>query len=240
MVMFELNGIKLPTLMIGTSPFMGAGQFGVKGIEWRYKFLNNPNLMSELMTRAYECGALGVEMVDVGKIFEAIKLVRKKISSYTVIASTHWSNLNIQKLVDVCKSKVIFLHGSISDKRELETINNFFDQIKEYKNVIPGIATHEPVRTIQFIQENKINCDIFLIPFNKAGFLMDDKRKLEEIVDNNSASFIAMKPLAAGRLHPDEAFEYITEHNISGAAIGLVSIKEIEETIPIAINYFKT
>ena len=235
MYYFELNGIKLPRVSIGTSPFIGAGQFGARGLAWRLKFLNNPELMAYLMEKAYNLGAKGVEIVPVGKIIDAINIMKSNYPDYIVLASTHWSEINIQELAEVYKSKVIFLHGNLSDKRNKTMIKNIFNEISSY-SVIPGIATHEPVSTLQFIINNNINCDIFLIPFNKAGFLMQNKNKLEDIVDNSNKKFIAMKPLAAGQLSPQEAFEYISQHNISGVAVGLVYEEEINETVPIAIE----
>ncbi|MHA1230924.1 MAG: hypothetical protein ACTSRP_16390 [Candidatus Helarchaeota archaeon] len=234
---FKFNNIELPFVMIGTSPFMGAGQFGFRGLEWRAKFMNNANLMSELMIYAYELGAVGIEMLDIGKVADAIDIVCKKYSDYIVLASTHWSNLNIKNLAVRYKSKVIFLHGNISDRRNKDMILSIFEEIRSY-NVIPGIATHEPIKTIKFAQDNNLGCEIFLIPFNKIGYMMSIQKKLEDLVDKSEETFIAMKPLAAGRIKPQEAFEYLIKHNISGAAVGLVSKEEIQETVPIAVKLF--
>lgn len=237
MKIFKLNGKKLPRISIGTSPFIGAGQFGFKGYQWRSEFLHNPELMSKLMIKSYEYGAIGVEMVPVGKIPNAIKLVKEKYPDYIVISSTHWSDINIKQLAIEYSSTVIFLHGNISDCRNKNQIESLFKEIRSY-DVIPGIATHEPYETIKFIQNTDLNCEIFLAPFNKIGYLMGNQSKLEKLIDNSSETFIAMKSLAAGKIPPHEAFEYLGKHNIAGITVGLVSIEEIMETVPIALKIF--
>ena len=47
-----------------------------------------------------------------------------------------------------------------------------------------------------------------------------------------------MKSLAAGRINPEEAFQYISEHNISALAIGMVTKEEISESVPAALKIF--
>lgn len=40
----------LPHLMLGTSPFIGAGQFGSRSSEYRKRFFDNPDNMTELLS----------------------------------------------------------------------------------------------------------------------------------------------------------------------------------------------
>ena len=45
----ELEDQQIPKISIGTSPFMGAGQFGQLGLIWRTEFLHNAEKMARLM-----------------------------------------------------------------------------------------------------------------------------------------------------------------------------------------------
>ena len=66
---------------------------------------------------------------------------------------------------------------------------------------------------------------------------MEKPKELEKIVDNTQDySFVAMKTLAAGKLKPNRAFEYISKHNISAVTIGMVNIEEAKESTKIALN----
>jgi hypothetical protein len=67
--------------------------------------------------------------------------------------------------------------------------------------------------------------------------MMGNVEELESIVDNKDGYwFVGMKTLAAGRLSPSEAFEYISKHNICSVTIGMVSTEEAEITTKIALN----
>ena len=104
------------------------------------------------------------------------------------------------------------------------------------ETIIPGIAAHIPVSTIEFALENA-NVKVFLIPFNRRGFMMGYRKKLEELVDNNKdCSFVGMKTLAAGNLDPQKAYEYISKHNICAVTIGMVTEEEAEVSTKIALK----
>ena len=57
MLFTSIEGREIPLVSIGTSPFFGAGQFGIKALSWREKFLNNPEEMAKLMMAAYDAGS---------------------------------------------------------------------------------------------------------------------------------------------------------------------------------------
>jgi hypothetical protein len=48
---------------------------------------------------------------------------------------------------------------------------------------------------------------------------------------------IGMKTLAAGKIHPKNAFEYVSD-KVDGVAVGIASSKEMEETLKLAEKYF--
>ena len=48
--------------------------------------------------------------------------------------------------------------------------------------------------------------------------------------------FIGMKSLDTGRLEPQKAFEYISQHNICAVAIGMVEVEEALATTKIALG----
>ena len=77
----------------------------------------------------------------------------------------------------------------------------------------------------------------FLIPFNAHGMFMGDQKKLEKIVDSHkNHHFIGMKTLAAGKLNPKQAYDYISKHNICCTTIGMVSVDEARESTEIALK----
>ncbi|TFG05209.1 MAG: hypothetical protein EU536_02560 [Promethearchaeota archaeon] len=236
----ELESKQIPRITIGTSPFMGAGQFGVIGSVWRAEFFQNAEKMAQLMIHACNQGAKGVEVIPAGAMLDAAVLAKKRCPDFAIIGSTLWEHIgnyfHIDDLVKV-DSRIIFLHGSISDNRELTLIKPLLKKIR-LAGKIPGIATHYPAVTIPFIHQNKLDCPAILLPFNLRGAFMGDQRAVEELVDSLDYCFVAMKSLAAGQIPPTKAFPYLGEHNISAVTVGMVSEEEITQTVSEAKKVF--
>lgn len=227
--------MKLPLISSGTSPFIGAGQFGFNAFDWRRKFLNNPDAIIEILETGYQYGARGVEAIPLGKIMEACCIMSEIHNDYIITGSTYpEKNSGIEALIKA-EAKIIFVHGMIADKKGRE-LSNLLDDIVS-QGIIPGIATHEPISTINYVIDKKLNVKVFLIPFNASGAFMGDLRGLEQIVDNTSNYyFIGMKTLAAGNLEPAEAFDYIAKHNICAVTIGMVTKDEAKISTQIALQ----
>ena len=231
----KINDIDIPLVSTGTSPFIGANQFGFKAFEWRRKFLNNPKAMLEILEASYAKGARGIEVLPSGKILEAAQIMCEIHSDYIITGSTHPGlDPRIDMLIEK-GAKLIFVHGMISDEQGTDLLR-ILDEISDY-GIIPGIATHNPIQTIRYCLENSLNVRVFLIPFNANGFLMGNAKELEKIVDNNkNFYFIGMKTLAAGGIKPDIAFQYISKHNICAVTIGMVTKQQAEESTEIAVR----
>ena len=222
---------------MGTSPFIGAGQFGFKAFEWRRKFLDNPKAMFEILNASYAKGARGIEIIPSGKILEAAQMMSEIHSDYIITGSTYpGEKSGIEELVRV-GAKLIFVHGIVSDRRGGKLLR-LLDDISGY-GIIPGIATHDPIPTVKYCIENSLNVRVFLIPFNANGMLMGDIKKLEIIVDKTkNFHFIGMKTLAAGEIEPEVAYQYIANHNICAVTIGMVNKQQAVESTKIALKAF--
>ncbi|MFX1311288.1 MAG: hypothetical protein ACFFHD_01575 [Promethearchaeota archaeon] len=170
-----------------------------------------------------------------GKIIEASQIMSEVHNDYIVTGSTYpGKNSGIDLLIEA-EAKIIFVHGMIADNKGKELLKHL-DEIAS-NGIIPGIATHEPIPTINYAINNLLNVKAFLIPFNAIGAFMGDAKRLEQIIDStNKYYFIGMKTLAAGKLDPIEAFEYLSIHNISAVAIGMVTIEEAKISTQIALE----
>jgi len=197
--------------------------------------MTNADAMLEIMEACYEAGGRGIEAVPGGAVCKAIKIMKETHNDYVVTGSTlPGPNPNIEDLIDV-EAKIIFVHGANSDRKN-ETLLKLLDDISS-RGVIPGVATHNPLSTINYIFENAPGVKAFLIPFNANGFMMWDQNALEELVDTHKDHFfMGMKTLDTGRLEPEKAFEYISNHNICAVAIGMVEVEEAKSSTKIALN----
>ncbi len=221
--------------MTGTSPFIGAGQFGSNATVWRRKFLNHTDAMLEILEACYKAGGRGIEAIPAGKICEVAKIMKETYNDYVITGSTFpGTDPLIEDLIDI-GVRLIFVHGMVADNKNSKLIN-LLDEISS-RGVIPGIAAHNPISTLTYAFENSLNVKAFLIPFNTNGMFMDDQKKLEALINQNkNYSFLGMKTLAAGKIEPQKAFEYISKHNICSVAIGMVSVEQAKISTKIALN----
>jgi hypothetical protein len=226
--------------MIGTSPFIGAGQFGLRAPIYRQKFLYHTEKMLEILEASYNAGGRGIEVcvegcIAPGKICEAARIMKETHDDYVITGSTYpGSDPLIEDLIDI-EAKIIFVHASISDRMG-KSLKKLLDDISS-RGIIAGIAVHNPISTLTFAFEKLKNANIFLVPFNADGFIMGNQKKLETLIDNKKDSFfIGMKTLAAGNLNPSKAFDYISKHNICSVTIGMVTIQEAEQSTKCALE----
>ncbi|MFW9937366.1 MAG: hypothetical protein ACFFD5_06930 [Candidatus Thorarchaeota archaeon] len=231
----KIDGKNIPLVTTGTSPFMGASQFGKNARIYRKKFLNNKDAVLEILEACYKAGGRGIELVPGGALNEAAKIMKETYDDFIITGSTFpGPDPKIDELVDL-EAKIIFVHGMVSDKRDDKLIKLIEDVSS--RDVIPGVAAHNPISTLEFTFENLPDVKTFLIPFNSKGIFMGDKGKLEKIVnDKKDYNFIGMKTLAAGKITPQEAYNYIAKHNICAVAIGMVTAEEAETSTKTALK----
>jgi len=220
--------------MTGTSPFLGAAQFGKNARIYRKKFMNNTEALLEILEACYEAGGRGIQMIPVGKVGEAAKIMVETHDDYIITGSTApGPNPMIEELAE-SGAKIIFAHGMVSDKKDDKLIK-MIDNIAS-RGIIPGIAAHNPVSTLNFALENT-KVKTFLIPFNESGLFMGDKKQLEELVDKRrDCYFVGMKTMSAGKSDVNEAYNYISKHNICAVTIGMVTSEEAKLSTEVALK----
>lgn len=59
--------------MMGTSPFIGAGQFGSKALEYRRLFFEQPENMTKLFVKSAELGVKAVQLVGYEPLVSALQ-----------------------------------------------------------------------------------------------------------------------------------------------------------------------
>ena len=225
-------------MSVGTSPFLGASQFGKNARVYRRKFLNHADAVLEILEASYEVGGRGIEIILAGKVTEAAKIMAETHDDFVITGSTFPGPDPLIKELAELGAKIIFAHGMVADKKD-DKLEKLIDEI-ESMGIIPGIAAHNPVSTLESAFENLPNVKAFLIPFNTRGYLMGNQKELEKIVDSHkNHHFMGMKTLAAGKLDPNKAYEYISKHNICCTTIGIVSVNEARESTKMALKSLK-
>jgi hypothetical protein len=229
----------LPRLLCGTSPFMGAGQFGPSGAAWYHQFFNHPERMAELISHFCEQGFPGVHIIAYPSIIEAARLTRQthplKVTA-SLLADGWLENLDE---VTALEPEVVYVHGAMTDEfldRRIEELRECLQAIRDL-GAFPGMATHDSYQTLRALQAegNPLRQESFglLLPINHVGWAMGGP--LEAVLEllekmDERHPVMGMKVLAAGRLDPSEALDFIFKQvKLPVATVGIVAKEQTEE-----------
>lgn len=220
----------LPRLMLGTSPFIGAGQFGPKSMEYKRTFYDNPKNMERLFVTASQSGINAVQLIAYGPLIEALHNVQKQVGKFYTAVTIVEDFLKDLEKVSVLEPDYIAPHAMFCDKFD-SRLPFWIDKIKE-TGAKPAASTHNPGLTIPRLEDSGI--EIFLAPLNPLGYMMKpDFESTLNAMKKTAKKIIAIKPLAAGKLEPEQTlFQFIFKYADS-MAVGMTSEWEMEEILAV-------
>lgn len=227
-----LNGIEVPRVMLGTSPFLGAGQFGPRARSYYRQFYLNPENITNLIVEAAEFDITWVQAIAREPIAKAIEEASRQTQTQIQIAAT----VGVEQLepelelIKNLNAKIILTHARITDKLDSE----FRDCINHISDVaIAGAVTHNPGIVIPKLSGYD-EVKIIMAPINLIGWFMNPSvNSTLDAIDRTDKIVIGKKTLAAGLLQPREALEYVAQY-VYGVAIGVTSTVELKESFGIA------
>jgi len=232
----EIEGRKIPRVLLGTSPFIAAGQFGVRSYQFYNKFVLNPKNIVPIISHTIRLGIPGVQLIAYDAVSKAVNEAQTETGIDLAIVGTIPSeepNEGLQRLKEL-EAEVILLHGEVTDTLNFVIIEKWIRKIRAV-GAIPGVAIHRTHPTLLRILEAKMDIPVVMLPVNKIGAFMQAKESTLATVEKAERFYIAKKPLAAGQLPPREGLEFVFSHKgISAVAIGVASIEEATETFNIA------
>ena len=227
-----IHSVKIPRLMLGTSPFLGAGQFGHRAMEYRKRFYENPENITELIAEAADFGIPYVQALGDERIAKAIDDAREQTGKdIQVVGSVGMYDFDQElEIMKSLNAKVILTHAFITDR-----LDGYFGKcIDEISNTtIAGAVTHNPGVTIpELASYDKVK--VVMAPINKMGkYMLPSARETLEAIESTDKIVLGKKTLAAGSLGPKDALEYVSNF-VYGVAIGITSSQELRETFGIA------
>jgi len=230
----EGNRLDLPKLMLGTSPFIGAGQFGSKSLDYRMRFFENPDNMTRLFVHSASIGVKAVQLVGYQPLVEALMKAEEIAGDFFVVVTIprgdFASNLD---LVSPLEPEFVSVHAQFCDENN-SRLNEWIDMIMDI-GAKPAASTHSPGSTIPLLDE--LGFEAYLAPVNTLGYGMEpDIESTLKALKQTKKAVIAIKPLAAGKISPEKSvFEYIYRYADS-IAVGITSEKEMEETYSAALE----
>jgi len=223
--------------MLGTSPLIGAGQFGSKALEYRRLFFEQPENMTKLFVKSAELGVKAVQLVGYEPLVLALQKAEEIAGDFfvavTIPRGDFTSNL---ALVSSLEPEFVSVHAVFCDRLDA-MLGEWIDMIREI-GAKPAASTHSPGTTIPLL--DSMGFEAYLAPLNPAGYGMEpDFESTLRAVENTRKLIIAIKPLAAGKLSPERSvFEFIFKYADS-VAVGVTSENEMAETYSAAEGLYK-
>ena len=238
---FQIGKAKIPRILLGTSPFIGAGQFGRRAAFYRDHFYENPKNIVKIIYKAVDLGITGVQALPFRPIFGALKAVERELKERLTIVGTIGPGDPLRDIRNFQEfnTAAMLLHGEITDKRDSRRISELLNKVHA-ANVLAGLVTHEPLFTLNWLLESEVDVDLLMLPFNRLGMFMDaDPLKVAEAIKRVSKPVIGKKILATGYLPPEDALTYVARFKcIDAVALGIASEQEAKETFAAAAKAF--
>jgi hypothetical protein len=118
----------------------------------------------------------------------------------------------------------------------LDLLNGFVEWIRGTYGYEVILGTHHAGTTIPTLEESQIGFQGYVTPINQLGVMMFPTQRLAlEAVKNASKPVIAIKPLAGGRIPPNEAFEYVYQiAEVDSCMVGVGSEEELDTDLKAA------
>jgi len=237
----QLGKARIPMVLLGTSPFIGAAQFGSRAYTYYARFYEKPRNIAKIMLKAVDLGVTGVQVLPYRPVFEALKIAERELKTELTVVGTIGPSdpLGDLKRFEEFNTVAMLLHGALTDQRKTRQISGLLNKIYAV-NRLAGLVTHKPFSTLKWLLAVKLDFDIVMLPFNKIGRFMDaEPRKVAELAKKLGKLIIGKKVLAAGQIDPKEALKFVVGMScLDAVALGVASETEAEETFRAAISAF--
>lgn len=236
----EVCGREIPRILLGTSPFIGASQFGHRSRLYQLDLYNHPENILKIIRKSYDLGVKGIQLIPYPPVVKALKWAQDEGCVINIVGTVRPDQEEEDiKLLSELGASSMLLHAVITDKYDWNFMERNLQLIAD-ERAVAGLVTHLPFRTTEKLLESPVLdlFQIFMFPVNQLGYLMDcdtygaEKRaEIREMTLKLNKTVIAKKIMAAGILKPDDAFNYLkTLDYVDMVALGIASEEEAQET----------
>ncbi len=242
--MFEgkinVKGKEIPRTLLGTSPFIGAAQFGHRSRLYQLDLYNKPENILKIIRKSYELGITGIQLVPYEPVVKALNWAVDEGYELDIVGTVRQDceNEDIEFLAELGASAML-IHGAITDELNYDFLAQKLEEIRQ-TGAAAGLVTHRPFNTTKNLLKSPILdlFDIYMVPVNKLGYLMDtdafmdkERAELRDLIKKLDKTIIAKKTMAVGILTPNDAFDFLkTLDYVDLMTVGIASEAEAEET----------
>lgn len=144
-------------------------------------------------------------------------------------------------IVELKHVKALFVElGSETDflvlTKRLDLLSELIDRLQGDLDYKVLLAIHHAGSTIPILDRSQMKFEGYVTPMNRLGVMMFPTKELAaEALKKARKPVIAIKPLAGGRIPPQEALEYVyNDLKAQTCMIGVASEAEVEEDLEAA------
>jgi hypothetical protein len=236
----KIKDKEIPRTLLGTSPFIGAAQFGHRARLYQLDLYNQPENITKIIKKSYELGVTGIQLVPYEPVVKALNWAIEEGCELNIVGTIRPECENDDiKLLNELEASSMLIHGAITDQLDYDFLAGKLEDISQ-TGAIAGLATHRPFNTTKNLLDSHILnlFDIYMVPVNKTGYLMDtdffmekERAELGDLIRKIDKTIIAKKTMAAGIMTPNDAFDYLkTLDYVDLMTVGIASEAEAEET----------
>lgn len=232
-------------VLLGHNPFLGFCYYSKARAKEHDERFRDPARIEEVILAALEAGARGM-MVSLGSprqemIVDALGRACAAFGERVPMLAILTPPFEDQKEVLARgNAQVGLLHGQVTDKLYRPETRDFAPEFDQHLatmrklGLIPGASTHNGGETIPAMAGHDVA--VVNTPVNQVGWHMRPSREAAlAAVAAAGRRVVAMKPLAMGRVAPDEAFRFtLAQPGVDLVVVGAASPAEAEETFGFA------
>jgi hypothetical protein len=242
---FDIEGSTFSMLILGHHPFLGGSYMSQARSRLYKETFTNPKAMERVIVKSIEMGVRGMMASIRDGFTELLKeaLLGAADRTGVLLPTIMIINRGFGDHVETYRElncQVMLVHGQIADalyikaKRTMQT--EFAEMLKRIRDegFVPAMSTHNAGEVLPAAES--FDAVAVNTPINKIMWRMCP---CEEMVLNairkTKKTVIAMKPLAMGRIAPQEGMAYVCRlPNVDGIVVGIGHEYEAEETFAAA------
>jgi len=242
---FQVEDCTFTKLILGHNPLLGYSYLSqARAREYAERFRTFEPIRDIILAAL----AMGVRSIMVSPGGEQCDRVAQAVEAAQEQAGIEMSNLvivgpSIPDQLDYLKRvgcRVCLVHGQTTDSMFWRSEWTFRPEFPELlaqiraAGFVPGMSSHNGGETIPLAE--KFDVQIINTPINKIAWRMCPcVEQVLDVVRKSSRRIIAMKPLAMGRIAPQEGIEFaLSVPGVDALCVGIATPAEAEETFGIA------
>lgn len=242
---FQVEDRSFSRLLLGHNPFLGYSYISrARAQEYEERFRTFEPIR-DILVAAVGAGVRSM-MLSTGHarcdlIAQAIESAQEQtgvgMSNLVIVNPDFRDHLDFLRRVNC---QVCLVHGQNTDSFFWRSERTFRPEFAELvaairdEGFVPGMSTHNGGETVPVAEEFDVS--VINTPVNKIAWRMCPcVEQVLGAVRQSSKKIIAMKPLAMGRIAPEEGMQYIaTVPGVDGVVVGIGTPAEAEETFGLA------